>query len=282
LKKISIFCEQANTRLNYVTRFIQQYTPFYSWQTTNVLFEYQNFEGISINYSKKRIKKREYFISDSGWLYKELKNQYTVPIRNKGRDFQIFPETHGDSFDVFAAIFYLLSRCEEYNTTQLDHHGRFPAEQSILYSNEALTIPIIDIWVRELMSNLESMFEEPFLITAHRPSWSLGVDVDQFFKYQHKGLLKYIGGLIKSVSRLRISECIQRIKIVNNKQKDPFNTFEIFRNLNIDKSQLFFFILSGGHSRYDKNHSLRQSIISKLILHLSLPQSAYILRIPVI
>ena len=41
-------------------------------------------------------------------------------------------------FDLFAASFFLLSRYEEYYSTEKDQHGRFLAEKSIAYQKKFL------------------------------------------------------------------------------------------------------------------------------------------------
>ena len=50
-------------------------------------------------------------------------------------------------FDIFSAIFYLLSRYEEYLPYTPDKHNRYPPEESILYKKGWLQRPLIDEWV---------------------------------------------------------------------------------------------------------------------------------------
>ncbi len=268
MKKIYVFSEVSNPRLNYILGFLQQYNPVYTWHFTNSLLEYQKYNGISINYSRKKIKEQEVFIFNSSWLFKELHEFKDIPYRNSAQYFQLFPQLHNEEFDVFASIFYLLARIEEYQIKSRDIHGRFIASQSILYKNDALSIPIIDIWVKQLFQKLDQIFEDGLVITNCIPSWSLGIDIDQFYKYQYKSLIKRYGGLLKSLIRFNLGEFELRLNVLNGKQKDPYDTYELIRNLEIDKSQLIFFILSGGKSRYDNNHSLKNSIIFNLINNL--------------
>jgi len=53
-------------------------------------------------------------------------------------------------FDIFSAVFYLVSRYEEYLEYEPDHAGSFPASASIACRNGFLGIPVVDFWSREL------------------------------------------------------------------------------------------------------------------------------------
>jgi hypothetical protein len=50
-------------------------------------------------------------------------------------------------FDIFSAVFFLLSRYEEYYSYKADKHNRYPATNSILYKNGWLQRPLVDEWV---------------------------------------------------------------------------------------------------------------------------------------
>ncbi|MEP6513964.1 MAG: hypothetical protein ABJA79_08845, partial [Parafilimonas sp.] len=51
------------------------------------------------------------------------------------------------NFDVFAAIFYLLSRYEEYLNAPRDQHGNYEYKNSILYKLNVLDAPIVEQWI---------------------------------------------------------------------------------------------------------------------------------------
>jgi len=53
-------------------------------------------------------------------------------------------------FDIFSAVFYLVSRYEEYLEYEPDHSGSFPSSASIAFKNGFLGIPVVDFWSREL------------------------------------------------------------------------------------------------------------------------------------
>src|SRR3954468_13182570 len=51
------------------------------------------------------------------------------------------------SFDIFASVFYLLTRYEEYVYEGKDEYGNFDYRQSILYKLNILDKPIIEEWL---------------------------------------------------------------------------------------------------------------------------------------
>ena len=53
-------------------------------------------------------------------------------------------------FDVFAAIFYLLSRYEEYLQKPTDKFGNYDFKNSILYKLNCLHIPVVEQWINML------------------------------------------------------------------------------------------------------------------------------------
>ena len=59
-----------------------------------------------------------------------------------------FPKTDV-GFDIFSAVFYLISRYEEYLDTAPDEYGRFDAINSVAYQNDFLHLPMIDIWLSD-------------------------------------------------------------------------------------------------------------------------------------
>lgn len=265
MNPICLYTETLHPRLAYVLKFIKNFNPDINWISVNSIPEYQSFHGISINYSNRRIKDTELFIQNSSWLMASLQQYLNIPTRHTGDQFQIFPNDSDDSFDLFAAIFYAIARVEEYLPFEEDDHQRYPAHASMFYKFKVLETPIIDLWVIQFLKTLEYLFKVELNLTRSKPCWSIGIDIDQFYKYQDKSLFKTIGGLIKSFLRFDFGEIYERLQVILFNKKDPYDSYDEIKSLSIDKSQLFFFILSGGHSSFDKNHSLKLRNIQILI-----------------
>lgn len=90
--------------------------------------------------------------------------------------------------DYFAAIFYALSRYEEYEDFTPGAHGRFPASQSRACQNGYLQRPVVREWTAKIAQSLRQDFpalpppkQRDFVF---RPSY----DIDLPWAWQHRGL----------------------------------------------------------------------------------------------
>ena len=57
-------------------------------------------------------------------------------------------------FDIFSAIFYMVSRYEEYLPFKADTFNRFEADRSIAAKHKFLHIPVVDLWCQQLAKEL--------------------------------------------------------------------------------------------------------------------------------
>ncbi len=168
----------------------------------------------------------------------------------------MFPTYNRDSilnFDIFAASFFLISRYEEYLPFIKDKYGRFPAQNSIAYQNKFLQKPMIDIWALDLASKIKLKFEElEFSLPEY--SFTPSIDIDAAFAMKHKGTLRTMGGYIKNLRDLNVEEMKQRTRVILDKEKDPFDTFDFLFETHIKyKLKPLFFILFAAYGTNDKN-----------------------------
>src|SRR6185436_12324127 len=77
----------------------------------------------------------------------------------KANDFTAFFKSDGDyPFDIFSAVFYLLSRYEEYLPHEKDEYGRYAHENSLAYGQGFLNTPLINIWIEDFKKVLKKKF----------------------------------------------------------------------------------------------------------------------------
>lgn len=161
----------------------------------------------------------------------------------------ILPDTHYQSFDVFADAFFLLSRYEEYLPFKADYVGRFDVVNSVA----APATPVVDRWRVEIQNWLTSLFPQyktkPRAYTA-----SLTVDVDSAYAFRYKGLKRTLGGEAKDLVRRDFQNFLSRNKTLVFGKKDPFDTYETIEAL-AKKNQLdlTYFFLLGDFNAYDIN-----------------------------
>lgn len=152
-------------------------------------------------------------------------------------------------FDIFAATFYMLSRYEEYTTSVVDSHGRFPCEQSIAYKAQFLHRPIVDLWAMALLKILCSNHK-----IDRKAQFVPTIDVDHFYKYRRRGVLQTVALSVRDVLRMRIATLRERWATVLRMQQDAFFNFNDLEQLHQAygvKPIVFFHV--GGMGKYDQH-----------------------------
>jgi len=220
-------------RLQYVVSVLQSYTMGVRYTHTCSKEEFKMYPGPSINYSPSTIKSHELFIKDSGNLYRKLEDFKQPAIRKSVHQFQLFPESDSERFDLFAAIFYLLARVEEYQWYDFDKHQRFTANSSVLHVNGVLHLAVIDEWIFSLLKELESLFKINIKVEQYQPQWSLGVDIDQFYKHKYKSPITQLAGTIRDFAYGNFASYLERIQIYCGITNDPYDCLIHFKNIGI-------------------------------------------------
>lgn len=101
-------------------------------------------------------------------------------------------------FDPLAAVFFLLSRYEEYLPHRKDEHDRFTSESSILFEIDCLQRPLVDLYLNELRLALLSKY--PLLeLKKGVFKTDFTFDIDQLFLYESRGIAKALLGATKDL-----------------------------------------------------------------------------------
>ncbi len=166
-------------------------------------------------------------------------------------------------FDVFAAVFYLLSRYEEYLKKPTDKFGNFAYQNSILYQLHILHTPVVEVWINMLKQVLAKQL--PFIqFKQTKASFALSFDIDVAYAYQNKSFKRIAGGIIKKIIKLQLAELLDQLLTLLRVRKDIYDTFDyILQHINNNKS-LFFFNM-GSYNTYDKNPSYKNKTFRRLI-----------------
>ena len=171
--------------------------------------------------------------------------------------------------DVFASVFFMLSRWEEYVVKVRDKHNRFPAHSSIAFKNNFLNRPIVNEYI-EMLWNMMQHLDFKQNRKKRIFNWLVTHDVDYIKKWTStKQLVRSImGDLYK---RKSISQAVRSIcSYVSTKlkfSKDPFDTFEFLMSIS-EKNGLksHFFFMSGGQSQFDNKYAIDDALpIIKII-----------------
>ena len=207
-------------------------------------------KGPLLNYSTQQISNEDFVVRPHGLLSEtNIRQQETTVFNTNGYKAFFIIDNSAIDFDILSASFYLLSRYEEYLPNEKDMYGRFAHDQSIAYKNEFLHLPLVNIWIDDFARLLQKKFPE---LSFKRPLFKYlpTYDIDMAWSYQHKGLIRNIGGFFSSPST-------ERIKVLLGLEKDPFDCYEFLDQLHqqYDFYPVYFYLLAEHTGVYDKNIS---------------------------
>lgn len=174
-------------------------------------------------------------------------------------------------FDPLAAIFYMLSRYEEYLPHKMDEHGRFPATESTAYRHGFLQKAVVERWALMVKTVIMKHYPEADF-GSRRYSFVQTVDIDAAYCYKHKGAFRTVMGILRDgVQRHDPEEVKRRMRVIRGEEEDPYDTFEYIIRQNQRRgghSNLIFFALLGDYGIYDKPASFHNDDFRQLLQHL--------------
>tara|TARA_B100000686_G_scaffold353385_1_gene458787 strand:- start:924 stop:2285 length:1362 start_codon:yes stop_codon:yes gene_type:complete len=175
------------------------------------------------------------------------------------------------NYDLLGFTYWMLSRAEEVNRTDLDQYGRFPAKSSHAYRNNYLDRPIVDEWLYILGQVIIATWPD-LVLKKNQYRISISHDVDEASRYGFRStsrLLKAMAGdlLIRKdiksalrgpLIRLSSNEDIHRL--------DSANTYDYLMDLSekAGTTSTFFFICGRTDKKMDADYDIEHSAIRNL------------------
>jgi hypothetical protein len=265
-----IYCRFTSPRLRYVLKWIFTEQLSIAFKLTDDIEEWKRHDGSKINYSKEDPGQSSLRIIPHNLLNEETIQQQDLSINRWKHSTILFYNQPGASipFDIFSAVFYLISRYEEYLPHEQDNHGRFKQEQSVAAQFSFLQQPVVDEWLvffGEILAQKTGIKikEKTF---RFQPTY----DVDIAWKYLHKGNKRLWGGYFKDLLTLNLRNVLERRAVLSGKQKDPYDCFAWLDEMHQQyKLQPLYFLLLGKLSDFDKNAEPTLPAMQKLMLDLS-------------
>ena len=122
--------------------------------------------------------------------------------------------------DIIAAIFFFLTRYEEYMDFDPDRHGRFPYEASIIKKFSIINIPVVDIYILIFKYWLEKLIGER-IDYPHQFEVLLSHDID--FPYANWPIKNFIKNVLKSLMRLDFGHMVRSsLQFFQDESKDDY------------------------------------------------------------
>lgn len=234
---IQIFAEEISDRLLYTLDFVFEE----DYSVTSYLNDLKS--GKILNYSKMEINDKDcVWIIPSGLLeHDTIEEDYQHNFEHQ---------------DLLSNIFYVLTRYEEYLTSEEDEHGRFPPSSSLQFQQGRLDEPIVDEWVAELRNRLElkTKFSYQFI-----PSF----DIDNAWAYKNKGRLRTTAAKSKDLLKKDQNRLEERRHVLAGRQKDPYDTYDFMASLEKWNPRVFF--LLGDFGKRDRNVNWKNQEFQDLI-----------------
>ncbi len=258
---ILIYTPAKTGRVRYVFRLVFEDILKVPYELTNDQEEFLKADQPRFIYGDKAFSD-ELFFKSSGMLFKKgVESIDPEPVEFEGIKafFPVYGEHAVLPFDVFSAIFYLVTRYEEYLPFVKDLHGRFTAHLSTSAKMHILSKPVVNIWAARIREILTEKY--PSLVFPKRKYKFIPTyDIDSAFAYKQKGLVRTIGGYALSLRDLRWSDIAQRTRVLTGREKDPFDTFDLqIAYQKKYKLKPIYFFLFAHYGQYDKNINTRNS-----------------------
>jgi hypothetical protein len=187
-------------------------------------------------------------------------NGLTVPFATGSKSFP---------FDPLGAIFYLISRYEEYLPFEKNQYGQFKAANSLAFKLGFLEQPVVDIWINDLKTALLALYPAMDFKTK-KAQISFTYDIDVAYAYLGRSVKVTTGNFLRELFGFNFKKFKERLLVLMRKQQDPFDTYDhILQQKAINGHQLIFFFLLGEKNAYNHNVSPNKKVLQELIQRLS-------------
>ncbi|MBV9963009.1 MAG: polysaccharide deacetylase family protein [Parafilimonas sp.] len=264
-----IYTTDITNRIRYVMQYVFDERLGIEYSITNNKEAFiSNTSVLKIVYGKENISEELFFYAEELLFENNIKKNVlnesaynNLPVlfsHNKKAALQ---------FDIFAAIFYLLSRYEEYLNEPLDKHKNYNYQNSILYKLKILDTPIIEQWM-ELLKDILLRKLPSLQFKKHTAKFGLSFDIDVAYAYKNRNAGRVIGGISKKMLQLDVNETKRQLLTLANKKEDIFDTYDYIFSTIKTKKPVFFFNM-GLYGRFDKNPSSRNKKFRELIKNIS-------------
>lgn len=264
-----IYSEKKSPRLLYVLQlYFKELIPT-EYEFTVDKNHFQSAAIPKLNYSKSEIADALFLLADD-LLFETTVTEKNISIGKHNEITTLFVTTKGDlPFDPFAAAFYLATRYEEYLPFTPDTYDRFPDQQSLNFRKGFHEVPVVNhyaLWLKELLLH---RYPE-LLFQGKKFRFQLTYDIDFAFAYLGKGVIRNLGGYVKSLLKADIEKIKERTSVLFNHAHDPYDTYDYQMQLlkQYKLNALYFFLLSD-YGKLDKNIPHDSSYLKKLIAPIS-------------
>ncbi len=263
LKSVLLYTSQITPRLHYVCHWVFQEVAGLPFEITNSLTVFSEAtETFRINYSYETIDAAHVHWVPAGFLFENnIREIVPVTFEYKNKPCMFSVKGGHSAFDVLSAVFYCISRYEEYSYPQRDLFQRYPHTASWAFRQGVLNRPLVDEWLMDLFQEWQVQF--PALVFQILPfEYIPTYDIDIAFSYQGKPWYKQLAAWGRGEFSLWWQWKM-------GKTKDPYDAYDELDQWHkqYQLQPIYFMLLSGGGA-YNKNLPVQGKSMQTLLTHL--------------
>lgn len=262
-----LFSEHITNRLRYVAGFVGRELWNEPMHVTSDAVAFEQYNGIKINYSNNRMNGRVFNLQPHSLLFeRDIRQQQIVCFDLNKRKVFFESENSDIGFDIFAAIFFLISRYEEYLPHSKDFYGRYHHLESLAYKEGFLNFPLVNFWLEDLKVALKKIYHDEIFYRRNFkfvPTY----DIDIAWSYRHKGFVRNAGGAVRSILKKDWAGLKDRIAVLRGKRRDPYDSYEWLDALHLycRIKPYYFFLVAERQKKFDKNIPPSKKAMQELI-----------------
>jgi hypothetical protein len=265
---VIIYTDTINQRIEYVLHIVFNRVLGIEYRLTDSRSEFAGYRGPKINYSAGEATCNVQILPNGLLSESDIRLQdIRVTFWN---NLPVFFQTQAPEipFDIFSAVFYMVTRYEEYLPFIPDVHGRFRADQSLAFRNNFLRLPVVDLWCIELAGLLGIAGKCPNIHPSNY-RFELTVDIDMPWTYRNRSLLCHLGPLMKELLLLRIKDFRNRLAVLLHLKPDPADNFHYIEETEKKLHRpVRFFALCRNRGTNDPNRSAGRKKFHSLLRQL--------------
>ncbi len=169
--------------------------------------------------------------------------------------------------DIFASIFFMLTRWEEVLITDKDKHGRVLEEQIYVVRYGFFQRPLVDEYIMFLKNMLQALGCFSFKKFEYKVFFTHDVDT----LYYYKGIIKLFrlsaGDILKRKSfKSLLKTWHYYFKLKRGTAKDPYDTYDFLMDISEKHGvKSHFYFISGMPGGHDLRYYITDSRVAKLI-----------------
>jgi hypothetical protein len=174
--------------------------------------------------------------------------------------------------DIFAAVFFMLTRWEECLPAPKDIYGRFPATASTAFRNNFLSRPMVDEYLGFLW-NLLKIIAPELRCKENKFQLYMTHDVDKLEKWPETSLPKELLRAVLGRAEQKVWPTLRSFwQAKKDITKDPFYTFPLLKDnlLKYNKVKAIFYFIAGGQTQYERFYDIKSEKIKNLLLFLEI------------